>query len=354
MLEGVTPLLQKLERPNFLLLRRLMLFLKEVSTHSAKNKMGVRNLATIFGPNILRQEDQSDMMAMVRDSGYITSLAMALIENAETLFAPVRPSVALHFVHWLTRGSLHLPPRKGARGRPSQRRRRQASTLASSLPPTASPCGLECFTTSPLSVTTKSLSNEGIWCRYLRFLETVGAMGWSTNTKASSRSTTAPTREWLSLVKIPLQVRLLPVLLCPFLHADRCAAKWLLSPRAPVVALRSPLPSPLQSHKGGGNVRSLHNMLKKKQKHQSQVFQTMEDAQRKVVLQQLEIDRLRSDLEKLKLQLVQEQQERKMFEMQALVHVDNFTQSMLTIAESAMATRAVAPSSGASVPSASS
>lgn len=317
-LKGVTPLLSKLERPNFLLLRRLMLFLKKVSAHSEKNKMGVRNLATIFGPNILRQEDQSDMMAMVRDSGYITILAMALIENADSLFSPPTP-----------------PPSEG-RKRAPKAKKKASDGSGVIIAPNDEPLRARALYNFTAQCDDQVSLRRGDLVKIFKIL----GNGWCYGTVNDHMGF------------FPKHYCTDPRIVVP--GQDPSTTKWLMSPKAPLSALKSPMPSPLQQRQGSARVHSLHKMLQKKQKHQSQVFQTMEDAQRKVVLQQLEIDRLRSDLEKLKLELVQERQQRKMFETQALVHVDNFTNSMLTIAATAMATRAAAPSSDIPPPSASS
>mmetsp|Transcript_17894 Transcript_17894/g.69353 ORF Transcript_17894/g.69353 Transcript_17894/m.69353 type:complete len:662 (+) Transcript_17894:66-2051(+) len=303
-LAGVTPLLQLLERPNFLLLRRLMLFLKRVSGHANKNKMGIRNLATIFGPNILRQEDQSDMMAMVRDSGYITSLTMALISHAESLFAkPELPSKELR--------KRQPPQAKAGRSKASP-----GLILAANEEPLVARALYDFTAQCDDQVSLK----RGDKVKICKILEN----GWCYGSVGDHEGF------------FPKHYCTDPHVVVP----GQAPPTVLLSPREPVSALRSPKPSPMVHRRGADRIDSLHKMLQRKKKHQSQVFQTMEDAQRKVVLQQLEIDRLRSDLEKAKLELVEERQARKMFETQALIHVDNFTKSMLTIAESAMATRA--------------
>ena len=44
---------------NGLVLQELLAFLCEVAEHEEANKMGVNNLAIVFGPNILRTEDEA-------------------------------------------------------------------------------------------------------------------------------------------------------------------------------------------------------------------------------------------------------------------------------------------------------
>ncbi|KAJ8337551.1 hypothetical protein SKAU_G00365170 [Synaphobranchus kaupii] len=53
-LEDLKKLLHKLPTPNFNLLHYICRFLNEVQSYSHINKMSVENLATVFGPNILR------------------------------------------------------------------------------------------------------------------------------------------------------------------------------------------------------------------------------------------------------------------------------------------------------------
>lgn len=54
-----------LPRLNFLVLRSLLLFLAEVASHEADNKMSAANLATCFGPNLMwpAEDDQTNMVA---------------------------------------------------------------------------------------------------------------------------------------------------------------------------------------------------------------------------------------------------------------------------------------------------
>jgi hypothetical protein len=48
--------------------------------------MSAMNLATVFGPNILRGADENDMMAIVRDAPRINRIMVHLIENANANF----------------------------------------------------------------------------------------------------------------------------------------------------------------------------------------------------------------------------------------------------------------------------
>lgn len=62
-----------------------MAFLGRVREHSAKNKMEIHNLATIFGPNLLVSPDRSTL-AMVQDTPQINAIVNAMIEDYSTIF----------------------------------------------------------------------------------------------------------------------------------------------------------------------------------------------------------------------------------------------------------------------------
>lgn len=60
------------------LLRRLVSFLRRVNEHSEVNKMPIHNIATVFGPNLLRQKD-ANMLQMVEDTAQINNIVNLLI-----------------------------------------------------------------------------------------------------------------------------------------------------------------------------------------------------------------------------------------------------------------------------------
>ena len=75
-----------LPKPHRDLLRHLMAFLFRVQQFSEVNKMGIPNLATVIGPNILRLKDQS-MMAIVQYTAHINQITGDLIQIANETFA---------------------------------------------------------------------------------------------------------------------------------------------------------------------------------------------------------------------------------------------------------------------------
>ena len=60
------------------ILRHLVSFLRKVNEHSAVNKMPIHNIATVFGPNLLRQKD-ANMLQMVEDTAQINNIVNLLI-----------------------------------------------------------------------------------------------------------------------------------------------------------------------------------------------------------------------------------------------------------------------------------
>lgn len=68
---------------NLQVLQELLAFLSEVSEHEEANKMGVNNLAIVFGPNILRTEDEA---AGFLSTGKCNDAVRFLIENRPALF----------------------------------------------------------------------------------------------------------------------------------------------------------------------------------------------------------------------------------------------------------------------------
>ncbi|XP_062389294.1 rho GTPase-activating protein 22-like [Sardina pilchardus] len=86
--EGVQELLkqvQTLPPANYSLLKYICRFLDEVQSHSSENKMSVQNLATVFGPNILRPQ-REDPMAIMEGTSLVQHLMTLLISEHERLY----------------------------------------------------------------------------------------------------------------------------------------------------------------------------------------------------------------------------------------------------------------------------
>jgi len=79
-------LLKLLPKPNFALLKYLIEFLGQVKEHSANNKMGIPNLATVFGPNLLGPPDKSTI-TMIQDTPLINGIVNTLIQDFSLIFS---------------------------------------------------------------------------------------------------------------------------------------------------------------------------------------------------------------------------------------------------------------------------
>ncbi|KAJ7379055.1 Rho GTPase-activating protein 1 [Desmophyllum pertusum] len=73
----------ELPEENFVLLKFLMEFLNEVLEHSAVNKMTAKNLAIVFGPNLVWSKSQA---ASLDGMAQINSFTLLLLENVSYLF----------------------------------------------------------------------------------------------------------------------------------------------------------------------------------------------------------------------------------------------------------------------------
>jgi hypothetical protein len=80
---------------NFCLMKRLALFFYRLSLHGADNRMSDQNLATVLGPNILRNEACS-LDQLVSHAAVVNKVALELIKNAELIFGPESKFFALN------------------------------------------------------------------------------------------------------------------------------------------------------------------------------------------------------------------------------------------------------------------
>ncbi|XP_073346429.1 rho GTPase-activating protein 22 isoform X2 [Pagrus major] len=87
--EGVQELgrqVSTLPLPNFNLLKYICKFLDEVQSHCTENKMGVQNLATVFGPNILRPK-MEDPVTIMEGTSLVQHLMTILIREHIRLYS---------------------------------------------------------------------------------------------------------------------------------------------------------------------------------------------------------------------------------------------------------------------------
>ncbi|CAN9501058.1 unnamed protein product [Ophioblennius macclurei] len=97
-------LLHELPVANFNLLDFICQFLNEVQSYSTSNKMSVQNLATVFGPNILRAKAE-DPQSIMGGATLVQVLMLELIREHESLFAKIPPPV-----YGRPSGSVHASP----------------------------------------------------------------------------------------------------------------------------------------------------------------------------------------------------------------------------------------------------
>ncbi|XP_034564679.1 rho GTPase-activating protein 22-like [Notolabrus celidotus] len=72
--------------PNYNLLKYICKFLDEVQSHCHENKMGVQNLATVFGPNILRPK-MEDPVTIMEGTSLVQHLMTILIREHIRLYS---------------------------------------------------------------------------------------------------------------------------------------------------------------------------------------------------------------------------------------------------------------------------
>ncbi|KAN0038026.1 hypothetical protein ACTA71_000198 [Dictyostelium dimigraforme] len=84
-------LVKSLPPVNYSVLSYLMAFVGKVATHSAANKMQVHNLSTVFGPNLIKDRQDSgdyggNVQVLVEDTPIINALALSLIRDYQYIF----------------------------------------------------------------------------------------------------------------------------------------------------------------------------------------------------------------------------------------------------------------------------
>ncbi|XP_053267058.1 rho GTPase-activating protein 24 isoform X4 [Pleuronectes platessa] len=103
-------LVESLPQVNFNLLKYICRFLDEVQSYSGVNKMSVQNLATVFGPNILRPKIE-DPVAIMEGTVLVQQLMAILIGRQDVLFPHSEDSpTALELVN----NNVELPRRQAA------------------------------------------------------------------------------------------------------------------------------------------------------------------------------------------------------------------------------------------------
>jgi Rho GTPase-activating protein 1 len=80
----VHALMKKLPPTNKKILRHLFVLLRQVNAHADENMMTSRNLAIVFGPNVLR-DNTEDTAAVVLDAAKVNSIMRKMIDHYATL-----------------------------------------------------------------------------------------------------------------------------------------------------------------------------------------------------------------------------------------------------------------------------
>jgi len=81
----IAALIRFLPEEHTTLLKYIVDFMAELSLHTDSNKMGLHNLATVIGPNIMRNP-QDEAMSLIQDVVSVNSIAYALIKSREEIF----------------------------------------------------------------------------------------------------------------------------------------------------------------------------------------------------------------------------------------------------------------------------
>uniref|UniRef100_A0A3Q1GCP3 Rho GTPase activating protein 22 n=1 Tax=Acanthochromis polyacanthus TaxID=80966 RepID=A0A3Q1GCP3_9TELE len=111
---------KSLPQVNYNILKYICKFLDEVQSHSNENKMSVQNLATVFGPNILRPRVE-DPVTMMEGSSQVQHLMTVLISEHSRLYQreesetenkvpPQRQDFQRCKVEWVSQEDTDPPP----------------------------------------------------------------------------------------------------------------------------------------------------------------------------------------------------------------------------------------------------
>uniref|UniRef100_A0A3B4VN11 Rho GTPase activating protein 22 n=1 Tax=Seriola dumerili TaxID=41447 RepID=A0A3B4VN11_SERDU len=116
---------KSLPQVNYNILKYICRFLDEVQSHSSENKMSVQNLATVFGPNILRPRVE-DPVTMMEGSSQVQHLMTVLISEHSRLYQREEPETETKIspqqqlsplerckVEWFSQENTDPPPSSG-------------------------------------------------------------------------------------------------------------------------------------------------------------------------------------------------------------------------------------------------
>ncbi|XP_041644600.1 rho GTPase-activating protein 22 isoform X2 [Cheilinus undulatus] len=138
---------KSLPQVNYNILKYICRFLDEVQSHSNENKMSVQNLATVFGPNILRPRVE-DPVTMMEGSSQVQHLMTVLISEHAQLYqreeeekdtkAPLQQSAIQRCkVEWLSQEDTDAPISSSGQGSKPSKEKPPPSTPSADTKPTA-------------------------------------------------------------------------------------------------------------------------------------------------------------------------------------------------------------------------
>ncbi|XP_028279506.1 rho GTPase-activating protein 22 isoform X2 [Parambassis ranga] len=147
---GITELskqVKSLPQVNYNILKYICKFLDEVQTHSDENKMSVQNLATVFGPNILRPRVE-DPVTMMEGSSQVQHLMTVLIsehsqlyqrEELEAEIPPQQQNIQRSKVEWLPQQHTDSQPSSDTSSKTSKEKSRPSTPSTDSKLTASSP-----------------------------------------------------------------------------------------------------------------------------------------------------------------------------------------------------------------------
>ncbi|XP_035255843.1 rho GTPase-activating protein 22 isoform X2 [Anguilla anguilla] len=165
-IEELAKQVKTLPLANHNLLKYICKFLDEVQSHSSQNKMSVQNLATVFGPNILRPK-MEDPMSMMEGTSQVQHLMTVLIREQARLYrgpdgeassagplGDVRAPPQRHAVEWISEEDLQTRTSSSSAGGTS-------SLAAGGDSGGSAPC-LEVHAAAPLSAVSPSKQGRSV------------------------------------------------------------------------------------------------------------------------------------------------------------------------------------------------
>ncbi|XP_027133007.1 rho GTPase-activating protein 22 isoform X3 [Larimichthys crocea] len=142
---------KSLPQVNYNLLKYICKFLDEVQSYSNENKMSVQNLATVFGPNILRPRVE-DPVTMMEGSSQVQHLMTVLISEHAGLYQREEPETEIKIppqqqqntiqrckVEWLSQENTDPPPSSGTDLKTPKEKPQPSTPSAVSKPTAPSP-----------------------------------------------------------------------------------------------------------------------------------------------------------------------------------------------------------------------